>query len=435
MADAPPDPPSNNSNDPKATVKWIPAEIIAMLDELAVLKATHMSGNGFKPQAWAKVVPKVINANPDTTQQKDKTQCMNKLAYLKKVFVLYVFVRKYSGTGWDDEEKHATNTKEYIEELTKTRGKDYMCCFTTPCPYWMQLDTFFEGMNSRATGENIIHLPTKKTRICKNKNKNAATAPSASTSTSHTPLQPLASSSNTNGPADSFLGDDDHTLVDPDIGAAPAAVLGLGGAATGPFDDELGSVSPSPKSKKRQRANTDDENNNGANNECRKPKRQRSESGGTARRNAEAGTQISCALDNFATVMAQPLVTSEDLSPIKEIIEILRDKTLLPEDPRRKLYRAVSKVLSHNAAQARLFILEDDRTRHMGILEGILEDAGLLPDTWASPLSVHYLIHVNCWSSGKKRVAFDIVFLVYIEVVDGRVDAEEVVEHGGSCDT
>ncbi|KAJ7602756.1 hypothetical protein B0H17DRAFT_1154910 [Mycena rosella] len=381
MADAPPDPSSNNSNDPKATVKWIHAEIIAMLNELAVLKATHMSGNGFKPQVWAKVVPKVINTNPDTNQQKGKTQCMNKLAYqLKKIFVLYVFVRKYSGTGWDNEEKHATNTKEYIEEFTKTHGKDYTRCFTTPCPYWTPLDALFEGMNSRATGANIIHLPTKKTRIRKNKTKNAATAPSVSTSTSRAPLQPLASSSNTNGPADSFLGDDDDTLIDPDIGAAPAAVLGLGGAAAGPFDDELGSVSPSPKSKKRQRANTDDENNDGMNNEHRKPKRQRSESGGTARRNAEAGTQILRALDNFATVMVQPLVTSEDLSHVKEVVEILKDKTLLPDDPRGKLYRAVSKVLSHDAAQAHLFILEDHRTRRIGILEGIL-DTGLLPDT------------------------------------------------------
>lgn len=68
-------------------------------------------------------------------QQKDKNQCMNKLGYvrnlgtsdclrtdllqLKKIFVLYIFVRKFTGSGWDDVEHHVTATKDYIEDFLK----------------------------------------------------------------------------------------------------------------------------------------------------------------------------------------------------------------------------------------------------------------------------------------------------------------------------
>jgi hypothetical protein len=76
--------------------------------------------------------------------------------------------------------------------------------------------------------------------------------------------------------------------------------------------------------------------------------------------------------------MAQPLVTAEDLSYVTEVVNILKDTTLLPADPRGKLYRTVSTALSRDSAMARVFILEEDRTRRIGILEGILEDAGLL---------------------------------------------------------
>jgi hypothetical protein len=107
-------------------------------------------------------------------------------------------------------------------------------------------------------------------------------------------------------------------------------------------------------------------------------KRRHSESGGVTRRNAEAGMRISRALENLSAVIAQPILTSEDLSHVNEVVEILKDASLLPDDPRGRLYRAVSTALSRDAALARVFILEQDRTRRIGILEGILEDAGLL---------------------------------------------------------
>ncbi|KAJ7026447.1 hypothetical protein C8F04DRAFT_1190509 [Mycena alexandri] len=376
MPDAPAlDTSGGTHNDPKGSVKWLPAEIEALLDALEELKATNMSGNGFKPQVWAKVVPKVAAVNPDPTTQKDKTQCMGKLSYLKKISVLYIFVRRFTGTGWNDEDKHATNTKDYIEEFTKTPLDPWQGIyplFHHSLPILDEARCPLRWYGQQATGDNVVHLPTKQRRS--RKRPDAATTPSTSLSTSRVPFQPIASGSN-NGAGDTSISDDDITLVNP----APMAAFGDAGVGARAFDDELGPVPPSPKTKKRQRADTNDENDDGANDERRKPKRQRSESGGKVRGNAEAGSQISRALENFATVMAQPLVTTEDLSHVTEVVEILKDKTLLPDDLRGRFYRIVSKTLSHDAALARLFILEDDRTRRIGILEGILEDAGVLP--------------------------------------------------------
>ncbi|KAJ7032221.1 hypothetical protein C8F04DRAFT_1185275 [Mycena alexandri] len=291
-------------DDHKPTVKWIEPEVNALLDELAANKDTHMSGNGFKPAVWAKVVPKVVDANPDPAMKKNKTQCMGKLNY--------------------------------------THGKEYGRCFTTPCPYWTKLNTLFDSMINKATGENVVHLPTaKKRRSCKAKDTSTTPAASSSASvtaasTSRTPLQPIASSSNNVSTGDISI-DDNITLIDPKLGAA---AVGDSGGGAGVFDDELGLVChvhcvhpgpPNPKTKKHVRADTDDEND-----ERRKPKRQRSELGGKACCNAEAGLQISHALKNFAMFMAQPLVTTEDLSHVNKVVEILKDKTLLPDNPHGK---------------------------------------------------------------------------------------------------
>jgi hypothetical protein len=40
---------------------------------------------------------------------------------LKKIFDRYVFVQKFSGSGWDDDAKHATNTEEYVDDFVKVR--------------------------------------------------------------------------------------------------------------------------------------------------------------------------------------------------------------------------------------------------------------------------------------------------------------------------
>ncbi|KAJ7642902.1 hypothetical protein B0H17DRAFT_1216272 [Mycena rosella] len=358
QAAAPPDDESNNGG----TAKWIVVEVKGMLHTLNDKKDTHMSGNGFKPQVWASVINKLNEVNPDANPKKDKQKCVSKLNYLKKIFDEYLFVQKYSGTGWDDTAKHATNTAEYVEDFAKTHGKKYAKCFKDPCPYYTELDTLYSGLINKATGENVVHLVKRKSRSKKSIQTSTAAVPGASTSAAtRAPLEPVsvnAASSSANNDASPTEGPSGESM----------------------FDDELDiatSISP-PVSKKRERAQMDDDGSDTENVGKRPLKRHRSESGGTARRNAEAGTQISRALDNLSNVMAQPLVTAEDLSHVADVVEILKDTTLLPSDPRGRLYRTVTTALSRAAALARVFILEQDRTRRIGLLEGILEDAGLL---------------------------------------------------------
>jgi hypothetical protein len=38
---------------------------------------------------------------------------------LQKCLGQYLFVKKYSGVGWDDEDNHATATPEFIETFLK----------------------------------------------------------------------------------------------------------------------------------------------------------------------------------------------------------------------------------------------------------------------------------------------------------------------------
>ncbi|KAJ7652961.1 hypothetical protein B0H17DRAFT_1214833 [Mycena rosella] len=127
----------------------------------------------------------------------------------------------------------------------------------------------------------------------------------------------------------------------------------------------------------------DDDDEVPANTDRRKrQKSDSSNSSGVARRNAEAGTQLSRSVDNLSA-MSKPIVTPEDLSHVDEVICILQDKTLLPPDPRRKLFRLVSSALSLARALARVFVLEQDFVRRKGILEGILEDKTItVPDDY-----------------------------------------------------
>ncbi|KAJ7501624.1 hypothetical protein B0H11DRAFT_1992452 [Mycena galericulata] len=357
----------------KTPSMWLDGEVKAMLSTLSEMKETHMSGNGFKPPSLGSSRNQGQRSQPRSQPEKGQAKMHEQVKLrmprkLKKIYDLYVFVQKFSGSGWDDEAKHATNTEDYIQDFVKTYGDEYSRCFKSPCPYWIDLDSLYHNNINKATGANVEHLGKRK-RTTRKKNSNTsvsnatAATPNASSSTHtpRTPLDPISTNLSTNG-------------------ATPTQTGAAADEST--FDDELdvdlpeSIVNKGPK--KRERAQTDDDASENENNGKTALKQQRSDSGGIARRNAEAGTQISRALDNLSTVMAQPLVTSEDLSHVNEVVEILKDKTLLPDDPRGRLYRAVSTALSRDSALARVFILEEDRTRRIGILEGILEDANLL---------------------------------------------------------
>lgn len=108
-------------------------------------------------------------------------------------------------------------------------------------------------------------------------------------------------------------------------------------------------------------------------------KQQCSSSSGTACCNAEAGIQIANSLNKVTEAMLKSSIniTHKDVSHVDQIVMILQDKSLLPPDPKGKFYHIVSKALCQDPMQARIIIQEEDHILHKGIIEGILEDAGV----------------------------------------------------------
>ncbi|KAJ7233255.1 hypothetical protein C8J57DRAFT_1250109 [Mycena rebaudengoi] len=218
-------------------------------------------------------------------------------------------------------------------------------------------DSLYDGLRNRATGDHVVHLGRKR-RTKKSSKENPETIDD--------PMPEAGPSNN-----------------DADTNRAPLAPLNAddtGGTAAenNSYDDELLETPTDKRTKgtgKRQRAVSEDSDNGDRTKGSRK--RQKSDPTSIARRNAEAGTQLSRSVDNLSAAMLKPIVTTEDLSHVDNIIYILRDKTLLPPDPKGKLFRIVSSELSRNPGLARVFILEDDHVRRRGLLEGILEDANI----------------------------------------------------------
>ncbi|KAJ7745176.1 hypothetical protein B0H14DRAFT_3167463 [Mycena olivaceomarginata] len=99
--------------------KWTIPEVTAALSKLVERKSTHQSGNGWKSTVWPDVVKAVHAANPDANPPKDQTKLISKLEDLKKTFELYLFVEKFSGSGWDEDEKHASNTPSISRILSR----------------------------------------------------------------------------------------------------------------------------------------------------------------------------------------------------------------------------------------------------------------------------------------------------------------------------
>ncbi|KAJ6450854.1 hypothetical protein C8R47DRAFT_1230045 [Mycena vitilis] len=345
---------------------WIDAEVLAMLNTLEEKKDQFQSGNGWKPTVWPSVVTAVHLANPSASPPKDQKKVKSKLDYLQETFALYLFVEKFSGSGWDEAGKHAVNTEQYVEEFAQSHGKQYRRCFETPCPFYQQLDQLYDGLKNKATGDHVIHFGTKKsTTRRKSTNKE----------------NPAASGSNDTSTATATPSDDTRAPMAPHNVDGEAA--SGSDKAVGSFDDELARSPVKPSNdRKRTRAESEDAGNDDTDSTKRR-KREKSDtsSGSVARRNAEAGTQLSRSVDNLAASMAKPIVTMEDLSHVDDVVRILGDDSLLPPDPRGKLYRLVLSALSSNPALARGFIIEERPERRKGMVIGILEDAGIqVPD-------------------------------------------------------
>ncbi|KAJ7802355.1 hypothetical protein B0H14DRAFT_2614345 [Mycena olivaceomarginata] len=338
---------------------WIDLEVIVLLDSLIGKKSTHRSGNGWKPTVWPEIVALVQAANPAADPKKDKVKCISKINYLQKCLGQYLFVKKYSGVGWDDEDNYATATVEFIEMFIKGNGPKYMKCFKKPFPFYTKLNEPFNGLVNKATGEHVVHLGGNKRKSGKKSN---------------TPKKVLAPAMEEMSVA--ALGDDsekENDVVEVDKGEG-----GSKGKGRAVFDDELSmsnfhaTKSPREKaSRKRERAISDDDDDTPP---ARLHKHQKSDSStrSTARRNAEAGKSV----ETLSAAMGKPIITSEDLSYVNKVIDILKDKSLLPPDPKGQLFRIVCQKLLGDAGLTCCLIVEEDYTHRKGLLEGILEDAG-----------------------------------------------------------
>ncbi|KAJ6450811.1 hypothetical protein C8R45DRAFT_1127537 [Mycena sanguinolenta] len=369
-------------------------EAEALLDTLIEMKATHQSGNGWKPTVWTDVVKNVQAAAPDTQPAKDKVICQNKLGYMKETFELYVFVAKFSGSGWDNDEKHATKTPEYVADFLKVHGKDYARCFKSPCPYYDKLDLIYDGMINKATGENIVHLgqKTKRKRRPKADENVAAqkagpiTAPS-DTLTGHphcsergtTPFEAITdgthrAESSTAAPGLPTASTEDRQPLAPlnvvgNDGGNVEANGGMGDSAV-PYDNELVASPPKSTQPSRRRTRAESEDDDDVNPpKGRKRHKSDSSSSSVARTTAAAGSQLSRAVELLSEAMTKPVVTTttttEDLSHVDAILDILKDDTLLPPDPRGKIFCAVSQALRDPVA-ARCFIAETNVVRRKG---------------------------------------------------------------------
>ena len=99
----------------------------------------------------------------------------------------------------------------------------------------------------------------------------------------------------------------------------------------------------------------------------------------TAKRNAEAGSQISRSLDGLAAVMAQPvIISSNDTTYLEKAITVLNnDKTLIPQGAQRsRMYAKLVEHLSNHPGAACTLVLTTDTEFRRGLVEGYLNDEG-----------------------------------------------------------
>ncbi|KAJ7793718.1 hypothetical protein B0H14DRAFT_3889158 [Mycena olivaceomarginata] len=290
--------------------------------------------------------------------------------------------RKFSGTGWDDKEKHAVNTAQYIEDFL----------------------ALYDGLKNRATGEHVIHFPKarrKSQKAVPKENTAVTAAMSASPTKATTPTDATdTNSSDARTPMAAL----DNVQQDVDM---PADMGGHGN-----YDDEL-KVSPAKPSSKRARAESEDDDTSSESEPKARRRRHKSDSSNSsvARRNTEAGSQIAQSVENLSAAMLKPIVTTEDVSYVDDVMHILENPTMLPPDPRGRLFTIVSKALTASHTQAHIFILGYKRL---------------------TPSDDRHCIILVPRSRRKERVALDIVLFVFAKIVDGLVNAKEVVQ-GSSC--
>ncbi|KAJ6613724.1 hypothetical protein B0H10DRAFT_2436313 [Mycena sp. CBHHK59/15] len=350
-----PMPPKPSEKEP-VNVKWMKLEVLVVLNGLLKKKDSHQCGNGWKPTVWPEIVSAVQAVNLEVKPAKDQVKIVSKLNYLKEIFELYLFVEKFSSTGWDDEANHATNTEEYIKDFIAAHGKKYAPCFKKACPFYAKLNELYDGLTNHTMGENVVHF-TKKRKPCTKAMETAKENPIvadpgslAKTTSAVQPCAPMAARNN--------VPEEEKTI----------------GSQGGLYDDEL-TESPAKLSTKQMRAETDDDAEDTSDT---KGKRRRHKSD-----SSKAGSHIACSVDNLSAAMLKPIVTSEDISFVDDVMNILEDSTLLLPDPEGELFDIISTSLTSSHTRACIFVLAGTDTRRKGIIKCTLKDAGVtVPDDY-----------------------------------------------------
>ncbi|KAJ7743673.1 hypothetical protein B0H14DRAFT_3514846 [Mycena olivaceomarginata] len=324
---------------------WIDPEVVAFLDGLIDKKTTHQSGNGWKPTVWPEIVSLVQAANPTADPKKDQVKSSEKpgpVPFRQEV-------------GWDDEENDATATAEFIETFIKANGPKYTKCFKKPCPFYTKLNEIFDGLVNKATGEHVVHLSGDKRKLGKKSNAlKKAPAPA----TAETSVAALGDSS-----------EKENNVVEVDKGQG-----GSKGKGRAVFDDEL-SMSPREKvTRKRERAISDDDNTPQGQLHKHKNPIQVLAAWRIAMPKPAHSSQKS--VKTLSAAMGTPIITSEDLSYIDKVINILKDKSLLPPNPKGQLFRIVCQKQSGDPGLICYLIVKEDYM-HCKILSSLLLPTGL----------------------------------------------------------
>ncbi|KAJ7304612.1 hypothetical protein DFH08DRAFT_976600 [Mycena albidolilacea] len=348
--------------------KWTTPVVTAALSKLVERKSTHQSSNRWKSTVWPDVVKVVHAVNLDADPPKDQMKLISKLE--DKTFELYLFVEKFSSSGWDEDEKHASNTPEYIKDFIKVHGKKYVRCFKKVCPFYQELNELYNGFRNRATGEDVVHF--RKPRKCIIKENTATT----SVTSASPAASPAASTSNLKSTG-SVNTAGDVTLRTPMLVLNNTQPDGEAMGSLNNYDDEL-RLSPLRLLTKRTRAESDDDDATNPKPKQPRVKSNSSTGSSTAKRNAEAGSQIALSFNKLLNTMAKPIVTTTDVSYVDDVMRVPEDKTLLPLDPRGKLFNIVSAYLTESPVQARLFVITQSAERRKGMIAGILEAAGVI---------------------------------------------------------
>ncbi|KAF8158737.1 hypothetical protein K438DRAFT_2026022 [Mycena galopus ATCC 62051] len=338
--------------------------------------AAYMSGNGFKKKAYTTLSDK-LNARFRSRPARSKDQVRNRIAYVKRIFELYEFVRGKSGVGWDDENKMASAETEYIDRFIEEYGKKFKKCFEKTCPFYDRLTQLFGG--NKATGANVLHLKRKKAK--KPSTTTSSTTGSSSATASSSLVAAPSSTVSTRKPDREPFSNLDNDLLTPSLDDYDSQNIDLTPSSPKPHNDEL--LPPPPKRSHHSRTTIEISDEENDEKPAKRSRHDRSNSGGStstsggrrASRNAEAGNEIARGLKSIGEGMSAPLITKADTSHVDEVIELFsNDPTLLPDDPEGEHYALLLDVLGSNEKRARALVKTTNPIHRIALLKRIFAE-------------------------------------------------------------